>query len=100
VEGGVVGEEGRELGIGFRDIWRRRKGSLGSVRETLRVRDVLGTDALVSGLGGGRRDERRIGGAANWVKLDHCDRRLGDEELGGDEMDADSLHNFGRSVEP
>jgi hypothetical protein len=34
------------------------------------------------------------------VKLDHCDRRLGDEELGGDEMDADSLYNFRRSVEP
>ena len=50
VDGGVVGEEGcvRGTGTGLRDICRRRKGSLGSVRDDLRERAASENEAVVS----------------------------------------------------
>jgi hypothetical protein len=67
--GGVVGADGEARCTGLRVIWRRRKGSLGSVSEDLRER-VVSADILwpPSGLGGGgRREESRIGGSVSCV---------------------------------
>jgi hypothetical protein len=63
VVGGYVGDAGCEPERGLYAagaIWRRRKGSLGSVKEILRVRLA----SIGSWPGGGRSDERRIGGSS------------------------------------
>jgi len=69
VDGGVVGETGyvRGTGTGFREIWRRIKASLGSVRDVFRGRGNSASDELfgLSQLRGGRRDDRRMGGSAS-----------------------------------
>lgn len=57
--------------MGFLEIWRRMKGSLGSVRDGLRGRGApaSASDELfgLSQVRGGRSDERRIGESASWV---------------------------------
>lgn len=60
-----------------RVIWRRRKGSLGSVRDVFLAR--FGS-RWTSG-GGGRREERRIGGSMSCEGRGQTDFRFGDADL-------------------
>ena len=79
--------------MGFRDIWRRMKGSLGSVRDGLRGRGASASNELfeLSQVRGGWSDERRMGGSASWVDKGWRDFRLGDTEVGVMVPDVDSL---------
>ena len=53
---------------GLREIWRRRKGSFGSVREVFRGRGASVEERGVSwGAGGGRREESLIGRSTSSV---------------------------------
>jgi hypothetical protein len=60
-------------------ICRRRKGSFGSVSETLRLRVASWVDSWV---GGGRREDRRIGGSSICVGSGQVDLRVGDVVFG------------------
>jgi hypothetical protein len=79
--------------MGFRKIWRRMKGSLGSVRDGLRGRGASALDELLrlSQVRGGRSDERRMGGSASWVDKEWRVFRMGDTEVGVVVPDVDSL---------
>lgn len=60
-------------------IWRRRNGSLGSVREILRLRVA---SECASWTGGGRSKERRIGGSRSCVGIGQNDLRFGEDAFG------------------
>lgn len=79
--------------MGFREIWRRMKGSLGSVRDGLRGRGVSASNELLglSQVRGGRSDERRMGRSASWVDEGRRDFRLGDTWAGVMVPDVNSL---------
>lgn len=61
-------------------IWRRRKGSLGSVSEAFLLR--LGSGHALCMRGGGRRDDSRIGGSTSWVGSGQKALRTGDVDVG------------------